>query len=253
MTLMLQIVVFICKMPFVLTHRLVNGSNEFVVDATQFAGKAAVVALFILLTLIMAIPQFLICSTLFTIFPTDCPIEIQTMSRTEARTQIFDSVWLKSKQTLEPWFERFFQTLFYHQAKTTFTEMAAKLVGSAVATAVGSGMRCFDIADDLFLGRNNVVDNLIKIIFDSGASTNLVFSPLKGDAILGERQLNLAAGGKSKGQITSSGEIVLPPDIVEKNQCREELVSMGRFAETCGGVNWEGAKCNLYTRTPEGR
>ena len=245
--------VFMCKLPFVVVHRLVNGCFELAVDATQFAGKAAVVVMFILCTLLMAIPQFLLCALLFSIFPEDCPVEVKLLTRTEARLQLFDYICENTKNFVDPLLEWIFTKYFYFQAKTSFSNAAAKFVGDVAASAVGIGVRSFDILDDHFLGRNNVVHNLIKIIFDSGASTNLVFQPLENDKILGDRQLNLAAGGTSKGQITSSGEIVLPAQVIEETNCSEELISMGRFARTCGGVTWEGEECKLYTRLPNGR
>ena len=88
------------------------------------------------------------------------------------------------------------------------------------------------------------IRNVIRIIFDSGASTNLVFKPLAGDPVVGPRDLNLAAGEKSSGYITASGEVQLPNSLVGK--CTEELISMGRFCLYCGHVIWKGRSCDLY-------
>ena len=110
--------VFMCKLPFVVVHRLVNGSYELAIDATQFAGKAAVVALFICFTLLLAIPQFLLCALLFSIFPSDCPVEVKLLSRTEARLQLFDFICENTKNIVDPLIEWLLSKYFYFQAKS---------------------------------------------------------------------------------------------------------------------------------------
>ena len=105
--------VFMCKLPFVVVHRLVNGCYELAVDATQFAGKAAVVVVFIFCTLLLAIPQFLVCAFLFSIFPEDCPVEVKLLTRTEARLQLVDYVCETTKDIIDPLLEWIFTKYFY--------------------------------------------------------------------------------------------------------------------------------------------
>lgn len=103
-----------------------------------------------------------------------------------------------------------------------------------------------DGAENVFIASRSIV----RIIFDSGASTNLVFDPLRGDAVVGPRKLNLAAGETSTGNVTVSGEVLLPDHL--KGKCTEELISMGRFALHCGKVIWQGKTCDLYSRDIHG-
>ena len=192
----------------------------------------------------LAAPQVLLFSFYQCLLPLECPSEIRNLSRQESRKYIVDSAFEKSFEFLDPIFHHLFEKYMFYTAKRRTIDF----VLDAITSAAYYSLKSFDVAEDFFLG--NI--RSLRIIFDSGASTNLVFYHLPNDPVVGPRTLNLAAGETSSGNISMSGEISLSKQLVESGKCTEELISMGRYAMTCGAVWWAGPTCNLYTRTQDG-
>ena len=170
----------------------------------------------------------------------DCPAELLWMGRFESYNFIFEE--LQSYAHL--FYERVLEHFLISQSKHTFRHVVTQSIAQLVFHIGVGYFRTFSIADDDILDFMTGECSPLRIIFDSGASTNLVFKPLAGDTVRGKRKLNLACGQTSEGALTQSGEVLLPDAVVGA----EELISMGRYALHCGRVVWEGSLCELYIR-----
>ena len=216
------------------------------------------IILFCSLIFTLILPQVVLfilhdCFTERNILTEECTYEMRDIPRLQYYKQVFHVCLNNLQYLLEPFFDAYFDiyTKFY------FRRLWSDIFGDAARKAFSHGFRSCSVAgEDFFITKLN---QAIRIIFDSGASTNLVFYPLPGDTVVGPRQLNLAAGETSSGHITMSGEVTLPDELVSSKKCTEELISMGRFAgmqlpdgQWYAKVVWEGDTCILQLKDCNG-
>ena len=90
------------------------------------------------------------------------------------------------------------------------------------------------------------VKKVLRRIFDSGATTNLVTTIFPGDYIQSTSKVKLALGLSSEGSITAIKRDVVVPDL------EEELYCVGSFCEGGGRVEMENRDCTLYERDAAG-
>ena len=219
---------------------------EFVVDSVFIFVKRVLKCIFETLILIFI---FLFTATL--IFPhiavfylhdcynvSECPEVLELKTRKSAYRYLLELAC----ESFQPVWNYFWELYYRHMFRVAFREF---LLYSGLAT-FQTWLRVFGIAEDLFI---HGLEEL-RIIFDSGASTNLIFHLLPKDVVAGKRDLNLAAGEKSSGDVTHSGEILMPPSMQKK--CNEQLISMGRYSWRCGPVTMDGDSCYVFLRDKDG-
>ena len=172
-----------------------------------------------------------------------CPEHLVGLTTWERYVYLVRKLCTAVDAVIRPTIEQLQWELF----KFEMRQLASRLIGGITFDLISGCFRSMSLDDDFYIS-----SLFHKIIFDSGASTNLVFDVLPNDFILGPRQLNLAAGMTSTGQVTESGEVVLPEEVVKSGKCKEELVSMGRYSSLCGKVVMEDDHCDIYTRNALG-
>ena len=241
--LMLLIFTLLCTIP-IRIGSIIDALFMMIRNGVLYLYKLCVIFITSMLLFTLCLPQIVVFCINDCVRPENCPEEIRGLSHAEYLTYIFNI----SAQNMSIITNPLFIILESMYSKFLLRQFTANLISSISTWGVQIAFRSLTLAED-FLSTS---PNLIRIIFDSGASTNLVFYPLKGDMIVGSRKLNLAAGQTSTGNITVSGEVTLPQSILESATCTEELISMGRFAKNCGRVVWEGSTCDLYTRDDSG-
>ena len=222
------------------------GSVEFVLDTCFIFVKRILKSIFqavaLLLVFIVFITIFAPHIVIFYLHDckgfTECPELLALKTRKSRYRYLFEL----AVENLQPISDYFLDMYYRHLFRVAFREFLFQTGLAAFRTA----FRTMNIIEEFFQSR--VGD--LRIIFDSGASTNLIFNVLPRDNVVGKRDLNLAAGEKSSGDITLSGEILVPKDIQKK--CTEQLISMGRYSWRCGPVIMDGDKCDLFLRNKDG-
>ena len=224
---------------------------EFIVDTCfNFAKRIVkciletIVLLFLLGILVTVIAPRFVLFYLHTCWHIDeCPELMELRSR----KAIYYYILELCIDAVRPIWELFWEMYYQYLLRRAFSDLLSAVGFAGVQVLVTkAGFRSLGIAEDFFITQLRE----LRIIFDSGASTNLIFDTLPGDPVVGPKDLNLAAGEKSTGHITVSGEVLMP--IAVKKKCSEQLISMGRYSWRCGKVVMWGGTCQIFICNKDG-
>ena len=219
--------------------------KSFVYNIFTFAFQVLFIGLFFAITMFLFVPKLTLHTYYGCLSDIDqCDGEYDFETNTEYYMYLFNNIWNMLCDVFEPAVDFVFQKYVDFRLRVQFSDF----LGEAATAFVKLGFRTLSVAEEIPQFTLSGIKQAVRIIFDSGASTNLVFYPLPNDLIVGPRKLNLAAGMTSEGNLTRSGEVTLPSELVDSGKVKEELISMGRFALRGGKIVWEGPNCDLYLR-----